>query len=223
MALMSKKYDGVPTWGFMQDSSWPGMRAPERDELLLLSHLHLIFGLESYSYFLYAETSNEREGSFMGMLDWDGNLTKVYDRVKANNEHVAGMGYRFLSYSLRGFLTDNLKRAGYVEAIDPMLRLKYDNTIRKVSSESDVLIGVFTGRSAKDNAERGFAQDPAETGYYVLNYDLYNDNVVTLTFRRNTPYTVWGPDGIEAMGVARSITFTIEPSDARFVELKTFD
>ncbi|MBR7062962.1 MAG: hypothetical protein IKI42_08005 [Clostridia bacterium] len=220
MAVMAKKYRNVPVWGFLQDSGWAGMRIPGREELLLISHLHLIFGAESYSYFLYAEISDD--GGMQGMLNWDGNTTKIYDRVKANNEHIAGMGYRFLSYSLKGFLTDNMNRREDAEAIDSALRLKSDIYIRKVSSDCDTLIGVFNGRSAEDNASRGFAQDPAGTGYYVLNYDLFNDNSVTLTFRQNTPYTVWGPDGIEAMGTAKTVTLRIEPGDARFVELKTF-
>ena len=115
-----------------------------------------------------------------------------------------------------------MNRREDAEAIDSALRLKSDIYIRKVSSDCDTLIGVFNGRSAEDNASRGFAQDPAGTGYYVLNYDLFNDNSVTLTFRQNTPYTVWGPDGIEAMGTAKTVTLRIEPGDARFVELKTF-
>ena len=221
MAVMSKKYDNIPTWGFLQDSGWSGMRIPERDELLLLSHLHLIFGLESYSYFLYAEI--DESSSMQGMLKWDGSTTKIYDRVKANNAHISGMGYRFLSYSLKGFLTDNLSHKEDAEAIDETLRLKRDNNIKSVSSDCDVLVGVFKGRSAEDNAARGYAQDPADSGYYVLNYDLFNDNMVTVNFRRNTPYTVWGPNGIEAMGVAKSIDLLIEAGDARFIELKTFD
>ena len=220
MAFMAKKYRNVPTWGFLQDSGWSGMRIPERDELLLISHLHLIFGLESYSYFLYAEISDD--GGMLGMLNWDGETTKIYDRVKANNEHIAGMGYRFLSYSLKGFLTYNM-RTEDAEAIDSALRLKSDINLRKVTSDCDTLIGVFTGCSAADNAARGYSQDPAGSGYYVLNYNLFNDNTVTLTFKQNTPYTVWGPDGIEAMGVAKTVTLQIEPGDARFVELKTFD
>ncbi len=221
MAVMSKKYGNIPTWGFVQDSGWAGMRIPAKDELLFLSHLHLIFGLESYSYFLYAEI--DEAGSMQGMLNWEGNTTKIYDRVKANNERIAGMGYRFLSYSLKGFITSGLSHKEDAEAIDKTLRIKRDDNIKSISSDCDVLVGVFKGRSAADNAARGYAQDPADTGYYALNYNLFNDNTVTIDFRRNTPYTVWGPDGIEAMGVAKSIELFIEMGDARFIELRTYD
>ena len=221
MAVMTKKY-GVPAWGFMQNSSWPGMRAPNSYEMLLLSHLHLIFGLESYSYFLYADTSNASEGSFTGMLRWDNTLSDIYYRVKANNERLAAMGYRFLSYSLKGFLTDNFHRLGYTERIDPSLLLSGDNILKSVDTRFDTLVGVFEGRSAEDNAARGYAEDAAGKGYYVLNFNFNNDSTVTLHFARSTPYTVWGPNGIEAMGTGTSVSFTIDPCDARFVELKTF-
>lgn len=221
MAVMTKKYN-VPAWGFMQNSSWPGMRAPNDFELLLISHLHLIFGLESYSYFLYADVSNETEGTFVGMLGWDNELTDIYYRVKANNERLERMGYRFLSYSLKGFLTDKLGRLGYPEAIDDSLRLSRDKNLKSVETDYDTLVGVFESRSEEDNIARGYATDTAEKGYYVLNYDFYNDNTVTLRFSESTPYTVWGKDGISSMGCGKSVTITLSPCDAVFVELKTF-
>ncbi len=193
-----------------------------RNEMLLLSHLHLIFGLESYSYFLYADTSNASEGSFTGMLRWDNTLSDIYYRVKANNERLAAMGYRFLSYSLKGFLTDNFHCLGYTERIDPSLLLSGDNILKSVDTRFDTLVGVFEGRSAEDNAARGYAEDAAGKGYYVLNFNFDNDSTVTLHFVRSTPYTVWGPNGIEAMGTGTSVSFTIDPCDARFVELKNF-
>ena len=221
IAYMSQKYD-VPAWGFVQDSSWNGMRAPSDSELLLISHLHLIFGLESYSYFLYADTSNGAEGDFLGMLRWDNTLSEVYYRVQRNNAHIGGMGYRFLSYKLKGFLTDKLGRLGYPEAIHKSFRLKADDRLKSIDTDLDTLVGVFEGRTEAENIARGYATDNAEKGYYVLNYDLYNKNTVTLNFKESTPYTVWGPDGIEAMGNAKSVTVEIDPCDARFVELRTF-
>ena len=221
MAVMTQKY-GVPAWGFMQNSSWGGMRAPEDNELLLLSHLHLIFGLESYSYFLYADTSNPAEGSFVGMLRWDNTLSDIYYRVQRNNERMSRMGYRFLSYKLKGFLTDKLGQPGYPEAIDDSLRLSSDAGLKKIGADFDTLVGVFEGRSEEDNIARGYATDPAEKGYYVLNFDPDNQSSVMLEFEAKTPYTVWGPNGIEAMGEGNSVSFNIDPCDARFVELRTY-
>lgn len=221
IAIMSQKYD-VPAWGFLQDSSWNGMRTPGDSELLLISHLHLIFGLESYSYFLYAQTSNGAEGTFASMLRWDNALTDIYYRVQRNNERIGGTGYRFLSYRLKGFLTNGLSRSDFADSINKKLRLSRDSKLKSVDADLDVLVGVFEGRSAEENAARGYADDPAAKGYYVLNFDRFNSNRVTLNFAGSTPYTVWGPDGIEAMGVGNSVSFEIGECDARFVELRTF-
>ncbi|MBR5705889.1 MAG: hypothetical protein IKX21_07970, partial [Deltaproteobacteria bacterium] len=60
--------------------------------------------------------SNGEKTDFYGMLSYDGTLTKVYDRVRQNNERFESMGYRFLSYKLKGFLTDGLKKEGYADA-----------------------------------------------------------------------------------------------------------
>ena len=225
MALTTQKYN-VPAWGFMQDSSWSGMRAPNAEELALLSHLHLIFGLESYSYFLYAETSNDREGSFIGMLTWDNQLTEVYDRVKVNNERMKAMGYRCLSYSLKGFLTDNLKVAGCADAIDASLQMKPGDpgtaTLKSLEADHNTLIGVFEGSSREINEAKGYATDNASTAFYVLNFEADKADTVTLRFDGITEYTVWGPEGIEAMGAGNELTLTIPAYDARFIELKTF-
>lgn len=222
LVVTAKKHN-IPAWGFMQDSSWQGMRAPNAEELLLLSHLHLIFGLESYSYFLYAEVSNDREGSFVGMLTWDNTLTEVYDRVKANNERMRTMGYRCLSYSLKGFLTDNLRTKGYAAALDPSLNLNTGtDPVFKIEADRETLTGVFEGRSAAENEAKGFASDIADTALYVLNYDAAESDTVNIKFKELTPYTVWGPDGIEAMGEGYELRLTIPAYDAKFVELKTF-
>lgn len=223
MVLTTKKYN-IPAWGFMQDSEWSGMRAPNAEELALLSHLHLIFGFESYSYFLYAEISSDREGNFLGMLTWDNTLTEVYYRVKANNERMRTMGYRCLSYSLKGFLTDKLSYPGYVDVLDASLRLNTgtDTVLKKIEADRDTLVGVFEGRSKEENEAKGYAVDNAATAYYVLNFDAAETDTVTLYFDGLTEYTVWGPDGIEAMGADNELRLTIPAYDAKFVELKTF-
>ena len=135
---------------------------------------------------------------------------------------MSRMGYRFLSYKLKGFLTDKLGQPGYPEAIDDSLRLTSDAGLKKIGADFDTLVGVFEGRSEEDNIARGYATDPAEKGYYVLNFDPDNQSSVTLEFEAKTPYTVWGPNGIEAMGEGNSVSFNIDPCDARFVELRTY-
>ena len=221
IAIIARKYD-LPAWGFVQNSSWNGMRAPNAEELAFLSHLHLIFGLESYSYFLYAETSNGAEGDFSAMLTHDNKLTDMYYRVQNNNIRMKNAGYRFLSYSLKGFLTDKFVTDAFSVGVNDALKLEGDNDLASWEAERDTLLGVFEGRSEADNSARGYAVDNADKGYYLLNFDSANAETVTLRFESATPYTVWGPDGIEAMGVAKEVTVELGAYDGKFVELRTF-
>lgn len=87
-----EKYN-VDTWGFVQNSSWQGTRLPNEDELRFICHTHLIFGLKSYSYFLYCQPSDKPgvEGIFEGMLTYNGEKTDTYFRVQKQNKDINAM------------------------------------------------------------------------------------------------------------------------------------
>ena len=55
-----------------------------------------------------------------------------------------------------------------------------------------------------------------------MNYDYSDDGAtkVTLNFDGGNEYLVWGADGLESGGKAESITFDLEPGDAKFVVLE---
>ena len=214
MAVMAKKY-GVSCAGFLQNSSWPGMREPEATELRFLSSIHLAFGFKSYSYFLYAEPY--KDSGFNGMLTWEGETTPQYKRVRANNAEISGYKGRFLNYDLDGFYTDRLE-GSYGDFIAPELKrsIKNDAFLKSFDAEFSVLTGVFGPRLslAPDGAD-----DSAPAAYFILNFDSWNRNTVTLNFRTSTPYTVWTSDGIVAMGSGSSVSFPVAESGFAFVEL----
>ena len=209
IALCAKKY-GVPYWGFVQNSSWSGTRVPNDAELRFLTHFHLIFGLESYSYFLYSQPSDVAggEGIFKGMLTYHGERTEIYDRVRANNEALAGLRGRYLDYDLKGFLTAELSK-GYTAAIAEELKLADFGPLVAVDSKYNLLIGCFENEAG-------------EQAYYVMNFVYGLEGEVTLDFGDGAAFTVWGADGIEQMGERKSITLTLLPGEGKFVEMKTY-
>ena len=209
IALSAKK-NGVPAWGFIQDSSWDATRVPDDDELRFLSHAHLAFGLKSYSYFLYAQPSDKSggEGIFKGMIDYDGNRTEIYDRVKKNNEEIAGMRGRFLDYGLEGFLTDNISSA-YRSCIADELRLDGFGSLESVKTDRNLLIGCFRNGD-------GIA-------YYVMNFGYSAGGSATLTFGEGgCDITVWGSGGIEQTGHSDTVGFTLRAGEGKFIELKAY-
>ena len=209
IALCGMKY-GVPTWGFVQNSSWSGTRVPNDDELRFLTHFHLMFGLESYSYFLYSQPSDVAggEGIFKGMLTYGGERTEIYDRVKANNEALAGLRGRYLDYSLKGFLTANLSK-GYAASIAEELKLESFGPLTNTESKYNLLIGCFENEAG-------------EQAYYVMNFVYGLHGTVTLDFGGGAEFTLWGSNGIEQMGDQKQVTFDLLPGEGKFIEMKTY-
>lgn len=209
IALCAQKY-GVPTWGFVQNSSWSGTRVPNEDELRFLTHFHMIFGLQSYSYFLYCQPYNVAtgEGMFKGMLTYDGDHTEIYDRVKFNNEALAGLRGRYLDYSLKGFLTANLSK-GNTDSIADELKSESFGPLVSAESKYNLLIGCFENEAG-------------EQAYYVLNFAYGLHSTVTLDFGSGAAFTLWGSNGIEQMGDQKQITFDLLPGEGKFIEMKTY-
>ncbi len=205
IAICQQKYN-APAWGFVQSGSSAGRRIPNADELRFLSHLHLIFGLESYSYFMYSQP--DESGSYQGMLNYDGTRTANYNVVKANNEAISGLQGRYLEYDLKGFYTAELSD-NYANAIGADLKLSEYGALTSAEGSRNLLVGVFEN-------------DKGETAYYVLNFDYKYANTVTLQFSAVSAYTLWGADGIEQMGGQRKISFDLLPGEGKFVEMKTF-
>lgn len=209
IALCAQKYD-VPAWGFVQNSSWSGTRIPNDNELRWLSHFHLIFGLQSYSYFLYSQPSDVAggEGIFEGMLTYGGERTEIYDRVKANNEALSGLRGRFLDYTLKGFNVDKMS-SYYERYIAEQLKLESFGTLVSVESKYGLLVGCFEN-------EEGVA-------YYVMNFNYHLDNTATLNFSESADVTVWGADGIEQMGNTPTLELQLLPGEGKFVEMKIYN
>lgn len=209
IALCARKY-GVPYWGFVQNSSWSGTRIPNDNELRFLTHFHMIFGLQSYSYFLYSQPSSVSgvEGIFEGMLTYDGERTEIYDRVKANNEALSGLRGRYLDYTLKGFLTANLSK-GYTASIAEELKLESFGPLVGAESEYNLLIGCFENEAG-------------EQAYYIMNFVYGLHGTVTLDFGDGAEFTLWGADGIEQMGNQKTVTVELLPGEGKFMEMKTY-
>lgn len=209
IALCAQKYD-VPAWGFVQNSSWSGTRIPNDNELRWLSHFHLIFGLESYSYFLYSQPYDvaSSEGIFEGMLTYDGERTEIYDRVKANNEALRGMKGRYLAYDFKGFNVSKMT-SGYKSCIAKQLQLDSFGPLVGVDGTHNVLVGCFENEEC--------------VAYYVMNFNYHFENTAILDFGDGADFTVWGADGVECMGVAKKLEITLLPGEGKFVEMKKYN
>ncbi len=199
------KYN-VDTWGFVQNSSWAGTRIPNEDELRFVCHLHLIFGLKSYSYFLYCQPSASKgaEGIFEGMLTYEGEKTDIYYRVQKQNNDLKAMKGVFLNYDHKGFVVHNLADE-HKNSIDEALIMDSYNELKSVKSEGKILTGCF--------------DKEGKTGLYVMNFDYTQKNKATLNLDGKNSFKVWGAGGLEQMGDSAKVIVDLKPGEAKFIEI----
>lgn len=197
----------VDTWGFVQNSSWQGTRLPDDDELRFICHFHLIFGLKSYSYFLYCQPSDKEgvEGIFEGMLTYSGDKTDVYYRVQKQNSDINAMKGVFMSYDHKAFIIKNLHK-DFRDSIAQNLLTDTYKELESIDSRGKILTGCFD----KDG----------KTGLYVMNFDYTKGTEVTLKLNGNYEYMVWGANGLEQLKTGKEIKIELLPGEGRFIEIK---
>lgn len=198
---------GVDTWGFVQNSSWAGTRIPNGDELRFVSNIHLIFGLSSYSYFLYCQPYEKSgaEGVFEGMLTYSGERTDIYYRVQQQNKDINAMKGVYLNYKNKGFILHNMS-IDNKKAIDENLRLVTYLQLKSIESEGTILTGCF--------------EKDGKIGLYVMNFDYTKNTSAKLLLDGKHEYKVWGANGLEQMTRGKLITLDLSPGEGRFVEIE---
>lgn len=203
--LYGEKYN-VDTWGFVQNSSWQGTRLPNDDELRFIVHFHLIFGLKSYSYFLYCQPSADPgvEGVFEGMITYEGEKTEVYHRVQKQNQDINAMKGVFMKYDHKVFLTHNMPEE-YVASINESLRVEKYKGIEKIESDGSLLIGCF--------------EKDGRTGYYVMNFNYEKGVKATIKLDDKYEFRVWGANGLEQLKNGSKVELDLLPGEGRFVEI----
>jgi hypothetical protein len=199
------KYN-VDTWGFVQNSSWQGTRIPNDDELRFVCNIHLIFGIKSYSYFLYCQPSDVygAEGIFEGMLTYNCERTDIYYRVQKQNEELNAMKGIYLNYVNKGFILHNMDN-DYVNSIDENLIFKSYKQLKSIESNGNILVGCFD----KDG----------KSGFYVMNFDYKNGTSLALDLDNKYNFKVWGANGLEQMTKSKSINIDLRPGESRFIEI----
>lgn len=203
--LYGERYN-VDTWGFVQNSSWQGTRLPNDDELRFVVHFHLIFGLKSFSYFLYCQPDEKPgvEGVFEGMITYNGEKTDVYYRVQKQNQDINAMKGVFMKYDHKVFMTHNMPEE-YVASIDQSLRVENYEGIDKIESDGKLLIGCF--------------ERDGKTGFYVMNFDYEKGTKATIRLDDKYEFKVWGANGLEQLKNGNKVEIELLPGEGRFIEI----
>lgn len=204
------QYD-VETWGFIQNSSWKGMREPNDNELRFVINMHLVFGIKQLSYFLYWDpfvTGSDRdEDGYEGMITHEGERTGIYDRVGRVNKDWLAMGNAYLDYDNAGFILTNIDEV-FRENMEQSLLYDHFGPISAVESQQAIFSGCFDGAEEK-------------TGLFMVNFNYSQDGnadaVVHLTGKKEVK--VWGKQGLEQTFTGDSISLAFGPGEAKFLEI----
>ncbi len=187
--------NGIELYTYIQSSGNPSTREPDLEELTLNAHLNLAMGVKGIAYFLVCEHYDGWD--YTNMIDYEGNPTPMYDKIKAVNDGLNAMKGVYLAYDFDGMILCNyqkgsqaLKRADCQTEITthesgPLLSALHLN------KRSQIAVGCFTN-PAKEN----------DWGYYLVNLNYQFQSKVTLTFSEAVSYQLWGSDGLEDMGTA---------------------
>ncbi len=196
---------GLGAWGYVQCGEWAGTRTPNKEELRLLTNIHLLFGLKGYSYFLYVTPvdGETAEGFFQGMVTFDGEPTERYHNVHETIKESNGMKGVYLDFDFKGLMYNSIDES-WVENIPDYYNLKDFAGVKKISSEGAVLAGCFEDSNGRK-------------GLYVVNCDTFLSTPVTLTLSDISKYKIWTPEGLSGMGADSEIQLKLDPGAANFV------
>lgn len=176
-------------------------------------------GVKGIAYFLICE---HYEGwGYTGMIDYAGNTTGMYDKIKTVNEGVNAMKGVYLNYGFDGLMLCNYDKGSSA--------LSAANCTGEITSHEDgYLVAAEHGNKRSQVAIGCFTHETeaGESGYYVVNLNYKTQSKVTLTFGEAVSYQLWGSEGLEDVGAVMenadgtyTLALTLEDGEGIFLKV----
>ena len=199
----STKYH-VPFWGFIQSIGWSGMREPTLDEYRWLCNAHIAFGAKGFSYFLYSAIGDTggREGFTNSMLDWNGNVTYLYDYAKNINKELSGFANIVMPFLQDGFMLVN-QNEQMTSTIPASLRRTSYGNLRTIETTGEMMNGCFDLNGQK--------------AVYLLNWSKDASMTARLVFDKNVNFRLWSKEQLEKEDTATTLDVSFIPGEAKFL------
>ena len=200
----SLKYD-VPFLGFIQAIGWTGAREPNYDEYRWLCNAHIVFGAKGFSYFLYAMPydGGGPEGFTNAMLDWNGNLTYLYDYAKNINKELAGYTHIVMKSKQDGFILVN-QDVQMMETIPQNLRKTSYGNLSGIETSGAMMNGCFD-------------LDDGRKAVLLFNWNKSDSMNAKLIFKKKEKYEIWGKEGCERKDKTSELDLSFFPGEAKFL------
>ena len=201
---------GIPLYTFIQSSGTSSMREPSYEELKLDMHLNLAMGVKGVAYFLVCE--HYENWDYTAMIDYSGNTTTMYNKVKKLNGEINAMKGVYLDYDFKGIML-----------------LNYESGEKQLNEVSDgILLSSFKKLTKIESSKKnGFAvgcfeNKDGEIGLYVVNLDYKSGGPITLDFASDVEYEIWGGEGLEDIGSTQdgALSIALTKSEGVFIKIK---
>jgi len=190
---------GIPFWGFIQAVSWPDNRLATKDEMRWLDNMHIVFGADGFSYFLWADVD-----FYTGEpVTADHVPTPRYEMIKQLNQELRAYDSKFIPFRQDGFILKNLM-ANYSEVIPENLRKESYGHLKSIETTGEMINGCFEADGQK--------------AVYLFNFDITKPITAKIIFDSRTDFELWGKGGLEAgKKKSSSLVVSLEPGEGKFL------
>jgi len=191
----------IPFWGFIQTQGWTDNRLPSKNEMRWLINMHIVFGADGFSYFLWADTDY-----YTGEPVTSNHVpTERYDIIKQLNQELRAYDFMFVPFKQEGFIAKNLINR-HMEVIPGDLRKETYGSVQSIETTSPMINGCFDLNGQK--------------AIYLFNFDMVHSANAKVNFNTKTQYELWGKGGFESgkKGV-HSLEISLEPGEGKFLVL----
>jgi len=189
----------IPFWGFIQAQGWIDNRLPSKNEMRWLNNMHIVFGADGFSYFLWAE-NNYYHGAPVTATHVP---TERYDIFKQLNQELRAYDFMFVPFRQEGFILKNLM-ANYSEVIPENLRKESYGHVKSIVTTGEMINGCFEADGQK--------------ALYLFNFDIARPITAKVIFDSRRKFELWGKGGFESgRKEARSLKVSLEPGEGKFL------
>jgi hypothetical protein len=189
----------IPFWGFIQSVGWPDNRLPTKNEMRWLNNMHVVFGADGFSYFLWADTD-----FYTGEPVTSQHLpTMRYDLIKQLNQEFRAYDFMVVPFHQNGFIVRNLDGT-YLEAIPKSLQRATFGAVKAIETQGKMINGCFDFQGLK--------------AVYLFNFDMVDPTHARVDFKARTRFELWGKGGrgLEKKD-ALSLEIFLEPGEGKLL------
>lgn len=207
MAKEAADAKNIPLYTFIQSSGTASMREPSYTELKLNVNLNLAMGVKGFAYFLTCEVYEN--WGYSAMIDYNGNTTDMYDKIKDVNSDINAMKGVYLDYDYKGIILS-----------------KYANGTKAMKEAGcEVLTGYSSLNnvgSTKECAVGCFENESGEVAYYAVNLSYLIPTKITMNFESDVSYEIWGENGLSDIGTTKDgkLVLTLSAGEGMFIKIK---